>query len=122
MEQTPTTKEPRQELKLLLTTLPDLESAQSIAHGLVESRLAACVQILPGVRSIYRWEENVEEADELVLLAKLPAHNYELAQKWIKARHPYQVPEILGLPIDAGLESYVGWVTVATLPSTDAEG
>jgi periplasmic divalent cation tolerance protein len=122
MEQNSKTQNQPLELMVLLTTLPDLESAQNMARGLVESRLAACVQILPGVRSIYRWEERIEEADELTLLAKLPAQNYEKAQAWIKERHPYQVPEILGLPVDSGLRSYFDWVLRMTRPSQDAEG
>ena len=95
---------------LVLTNCPDEESANAIALALVEERLAACVNILPRVQSIYRWEGAVESATEIPLLIKATAANYSALETAIRDRHPYTVPEIIALPVERGLPAYLDWV------------
>lgn len=98
---------------LVLTNLPDRQSAQEMARRLVEARLAACVNCIPGVRSVYRWEGAVEEAEEVSLLIKTAAARYAELEAAIKASHPYQLPEIVALPA-SGLPAYLDWVMQET--------
>ena len=95
---------------LVVTTCPDRESADVLAHGLVAEGLAACVNILPAARSVYRWKGAVEMADEHILLVKTRADRYADVEAAILARHPYELPEILGVPIEVGLAAYLAWV------------
>ncbi len=95
---------------LVLTNCPDEESANAIALALVEERLAACVNILPRVQSIYRWEGAVESATEIPLLIKATAANYSALETAIRDRHPYTVPEIIALPVERGLPAYLDWI------------
>ncbi|MGB7502509.1 MAG: divalent-cation tolerance protein CutA [Azonexus sp.] len=99
---------------LVLTNCPDEESANAIALALVEERLAACVNILPRVQSIYRWEGAVESATEIPLLIKATAANYSALETAIRDRHPYTVPEIIALPVERGLPAYLDWVAAET--------
>jgi len=99
---------------LVLTNCPDEESANTIALALVEERLAACVNILPRVQSIYRWEGAVESATEIPLLIKATAANYSALETAIRDRHPYTVPEIIALPVERGLPAYLDWVATET--------
>ncbi|BBL72538.1 divalent-cation tolerance protein CutA [Methylogaea oryzae] len=96
---------------LVLCTCPDRPSADGLAESLVRERLAACVNILPGVESVYRWEGNVERGAELLLLIKTEKRAYAALQEHIKGRHPYEVPEIIALPIAAGATDYLQWVS-----------
>ena len=100
---------------LVLTNCPDEESANAIALALVEERLAACVNILPRVQSVYRWQGAVESAVEVPLLIKTTAAAYPALEAAIRERHPYEVPEIIALPISAGLPAYLNWVAEETL-------
>jgi periplasmic divalent cation tolerance protein len=102
------------EALLILTNLPDLASAQALARLLVERKLAACVNILPAVQSVYRWQGEVEQAVEVTLLIKTSAHRYAELESTIKAAHPYALPEIIALPIVAGLPAYLDWITAET--------
>ena len=102
------------ETLLILTNCPDEESANAIALALVEAKLAACVNILPRVQSIYRWQGVVESTTEITLFIKSTATNYPALEAAICARHPYEVPEIIALPIQAGLPAYLNWVTAET--------
>jgi periplasmic divalent cation tolerance protein len=99
---------------LVLTNCPDEESANAIALALVEERLAACVNILPRVQSIYRWQGAVESATEIPLLIKATAANYSALETAIRDRHPYTVPEIIALPVERGLPAYLDWVAAET--------
>lgn len=99
---------------LVLTNCPDEESANAIALALVEERLAACVNILPRVQSIYRWEGAVESATEIPLLIKATAANYSALETAIRDRHPYTVPEIIALPVERGLPAYLEWIASET--------
>ena len=99
---------------LVLTNCPDEESANAIALALVEARLAACVNILPRVQSIYRWQGAVESATEIPLFIKSTASNYPALEAAIRDRHPYQVPEIIALPVERGLPAYLDWIATET--------
>jgi len=95
---------------LVVTTLNDREQAQALARSAVEQRLAACVHLLPAGQSIYRWEGHIESATETTLLLKTTTDRYPALESWLKASHPYQTPEILALPVTAGLPSYLEWM------------
>ena len=99
---------------LVLTNCPDEESANAIALALVEERLAACVSILPRVQSVYRWQGAVESATEIPLFIKSTATNYPALEAAIRDRHPYQVPEIIALPVEHGLPAYLDWIASET--------
>jgi periplasmic divalent cation tolerance protein len=98
----------------ILTNVPDPECADRISRALVERRLAACVNILPGIRSVYQWEGKVEETQEITLLIKTAVLRYQEIERVILDMHPYQVPEIIALPITAGLPAYLGWIASET--------
>lgn len=99
---------------VVFTTLPDEETAQEVADVLVGERLAACVSILAGCRSVYRWQGEVEEAEEIPLLIKTAADRYPALQARLQELHSYDVPEILAWRPDAGLPAYASWVISET--------
>lgn len=99
---------------LVLTNLPDAASARALAAHLVEARLAACVNILAPCRSVYRWEGTLEDAEEVPLLVKTTAARYPALEAAIRARHPYELPEIVAVPIERGLPDYLAWVAAET--------
>ena len=103
------------ETLLVLTNCPDEEAANTIALAIVEARLAACVNILPRVQSIYHWQGRVESATEIPLLIKSTAASYPALQEAIRALHPYEIPEIIALPIGHGLPAYLNWVAEEVL-------
>ena len=103
------------ETLIVITNCPDEETANAIALAVVEERLAACVNILPRVQSIYRWQGSVESAAEIPLLIKTTARNYPALEARITALHPYDVPEIVALPLARGLPAYLNWVAAETL-------
>ena len=100
---------------LVLTNCPDETSANAIALAVVEARLAACVNILPRVQSVYRWQGAVESASEIPLLMKTTAANYPALEAAIRAQHPYEIPEIIALPVERGLPAYLNWVVAETV-------
>jgi periplasmic divalent cation tolerance protein len=97
-------------------TVPDLERAEQIARTLVGERLAACVNILPGVRSIYRWEGEMHVDEEVLCLIKTRADGFPALAERVKALHPYQVPEILAFEVTEGSPAYLEWVAAETGP------
>jgi periplasmic divalent cation tolerance protein len=103
---------------LVLTNLPDTYSAHALAGALVEARLAACVSILAPCRSVYRWQGKTENAEEVPVLIKTTAARYAALEAAIRARHPYELPEIIAVPIDRGLPEYLTWVDTETTPPT----
>jgi periplasmic divalent cation tolerance protein len=105
---------------LVCTNLPDAQSAHALARDLLERRLAACVNILPGVRSAYRWQGGIEEASETSLMIKTTQLRYAALEQAIAAAHPYEVPEIIAMPIVAGLPAYLGWLAQETNGNGDA--
>jgi periplasmic divalent cation tolerance protein len=96
---------------LVLTTADSPELAQRIATALVEAGEAACVSIVPGIRSIYRWEGKACNEGELLLIIKSVAERYEDVRARIRQLHSYQVPEVIALPIAAGDPAYLSWLT-----------
>ena len=103
------------ETLLVLTNCPDEEAANTIALAIVEARLAACVNILPRVQSIYRWQGRIESATEIPLFIKSTAANYPALEAAIQKLHPYDIPEIIALPVERGLPAYLNWVAAETL-------
>jgi periplasmic divalent cation tolerance protein len=102
------------EALLVLTNLPDPAAAQSLAEHLVTHRLAACVNILAPCRSVYRWQGQLEAADETPLLIKTTAARYPALEAAIRERHPYELPEIVAVRLDHGLPAYLAWVAAET--------
>jgi periplasmic divalent cation tolerance protein len=101
---------------IVLTNCPDAEVADRIARTLVEQKLAACVNRLPAVDSVYRWQGAVERAVEVPLLIKTTRERLPEVQEAIRALHPYEVPEIIAIPVVAGLPVYLRWVVDETQP------
>jgi periplasmic divalent cation tolerance protein len=95
---------------LVLTTVARAEDAERIAEALVERRLAACVNVLPGVRSIYRWKGAVERDEERLLVVKTRADRFDALRDAILTLHPYEVPEVVAVPIEAGSPGYLRWL------------
>lgn len=109
------TAQTRGQTLLILTNLPDQASAQAMAQSLVADRLAACVNILAPCRSVYRWQGRIEDAPEIPLLIKTTAARYAALEAAIRAGHPYELPEIIAVPIAHGLPEYLNWVASETL-------
>lgn len=102
---------------LVLTNLPDRPSADSLAAGVVERGLAACVNILSPCQSVYRWKGVVERAEEVPLLIKTTEACYPTLQDFIRTQHSYETPEIVAFPLTHGLPDYLGWVVAETAAS-----
>ncbi|MCG5236226.1 divalent-cation tolerance protein CutA [Xanthobacter oligotrophicus] len=96
--------------RLVYTTFPSRDAAEEVARALVEARLVACANILPGMVSIFRWEGQVERADEVVMILKTTAARASDVVEAVRARHPYEIPAILVLPVEGGLAAYLGWI------------
>lgn len=99
---------------LVLTNLPDDASANALAAHLIDARLAACVNILAPCRSVYRWNGKTETASEVPLLIKTTAARYAELQAAIQKQHPYELPEIIAVPLQHGLPDYLAWVAAET--------
>jgi periplasmic divalent cation tolerance protein len=96
---------------VVLTTLGSEADARALVTALVAARLVACGTLLPGARSIYRWEGRMTEEAEVVVLLKTDASRWEALCAAVRERHPYQVPELLALPVERGLDRYLSWLT-----------
>jgi periplasmic divalent cation tolerance protein len=99
---------------LVFTNLPDRASAERIAQALVEARAAACVNILAECTSVYHWQGRVENANEVPLLAKTTRDAYPALEQAIRTHHPYELPEIIAVPVSTGLPGYLQWVAQET--------
>ena len=102
------------ETLLALCTCPDEAIARSIAETLVKQRLAACVNILPAIRSVYRWQDSIENDPEVLLYIKTTRARWQALEQAIVGAHPYELPEIIGIPITAGLGEYLDWISEET--------
>jgi periplasmic divalent cation tolerance protein len=96
---------------VVLTTLATAEDARQLVKALVGERLVACGTLLPGARSIYRWEGELTEEDEVLVVLKTDVSKWEALAAAVRARHPYEVPELLALPVERGLDRYLVWLT-----------
>jgi len=96
--------------RLVLTTTSSAEESKKIARALVESRLAACVNIIPKIESVYRWEGKVEEAQEYLLLIKTTAKAFPSVSEAIRRLHSYEVPECVAIAVEEGSETYLKWI------------
>ena len=99
-----------EDIRLLYCTCPDTETAQRIARALVEQKLAACVNIVPDLRSIYRWKGEVQDEAEFLLLIKTRESRVSELTKCIRSLHPYELPEVIAVPVVAGLAPYFDWI------------
>lgn len=100
---------------LVVTNVPTAELATAIAASLVEQGVAACVNILPAVQSVYRWQGKIEQAVEIPLLIKTIVSRYTELEAAICAMHPHEIPEIIAIDIDAGLPAYLNWIGAETV-------
>lgn len=105
---------PMEPLILLISNFPDRDSALRLAHALLERRLAACVNLLAPCTSLYRWKDALETAEEIPVLIKTRVSLYAEVQEEVRRLHPYEVPELLALPVTAGLPAYLDWVEAQT--------
>jgi len=101
---------------ILLVTAPDARSAARLSDALVGERLAACVTVVPGARSTYRWKGKIERSREAVLLVKTRAALVRRVERRVRELHPYDVPEILALPVASGEKRYLRWLGESTRP------
>ena len=99
---------------LVLCTCPGNTVAAEISTSLIDQRLAACVNRVPGVKSWYRWEGHLEQDDEVLLLIKTTRARFAEVETAIRRLHPYELPEVIGVTISAGSEAYLKWVTEST--------
>ena len=100
-----------EEILVALSTFPDAETARRIAEKLVAKNLVACANITAQVESVYRWQGTIETGNEALVLFKVTADRYAAFEKGLKALHPYEVPEIIALPVTRGLPEYLRWVS-----------
>jgi len=98
------------EVLLVFCTCPDSKAAEKLAGGLIDARLAACVNILPEIRSIYRWDGKVQTDGEAQMIVKTTLAAYPALEGWLEEHHPFDVPEILAIPVKAGSCNYLDWV------------
>jgi len=99
---------------LVWTNLPERAAAERLADMLIEKRLAACVNILAPCRSVYRWKDAVQHDEEHPMLIKTTAERYPAMEKALREGHPYELPEIIAVPISQGLPDYLAWVAAET--------
>ncbi|HYS08664.1 MAG TPA: divalent-cation tolerance protein CutA [Myxococcales bacterium] len=99
---------------LVLTTLPNSEAAAELANRLVSEKLAACANILPALRSIYRWQGKVQDENEVLVLLKTQVRQYEALKSRILALHPYDLPEVIAIPVERGHQAYLDWIVKET--------
>jgi periplasmic divalent cation tolerance protein len=104
------------DLRVAFATAPDAEVAARIARALVEERLVACANLVANVRSIYRWQGRVEDESEVMLVLKTRADRIGALGERLRALHPYELPELVVLPVDGGLAAYLDWVRAESAP------
>jgi periplasmic divalent cation tolerance protein len=102
---------------LVLTNLPDRAAAEKLAEALVRGRFAACCNVLAPCRSVYRWQGKLQHDEEHPVLIKTTEERYPALEAAIRAGHPYELPEIIAVPVERGLEAYLGWVAAESDPT-----
>lgn len=101
---------------MVFCTCPDKETAATLAEAAVSARVAACVNVLDGVGSVFAWDGHIDRANEVLLVAKTTESRYDaLEQLWL-SRHPYELPEIIAVPLAKGLAAYLQWITDSVTP------
>lgn len=105
---------PSSEVSLVLTTVPDMETGERIVHRLVDERLAACGNLVPGVASIFRWQGAVQREGEILVVMKTRTAAVEPLFRRVAELHPYEVPELLSFPVGSGSRAYCGWILEET--------
>lgn len=105
---------------LIISNFPDQKTATLLAEALIEQRLAACVNVLSPCVSIYRWQGKIESAGEVPVLIKTRKQHYDRVEQLIKMMHPYELPEVIMVPITGGLPAYLQWITDTT-PLSDSD-
>ncbi len=98
------------EILIVWCNCPDSQTATTLASGLVKEKLAACVNVLPAVQSIYHWQDRLETANEVPLMIKTTRAAYPKLEVWLQTQHPYTIPEIIAFPVTQGLPAYIAWV------------
>ena len=106
----PLIKKSAEQVFVILVTVANQEEAVRIGEGVVNAKLAACANVIPGIQSIYRWKGKVVKAQEVLLILKSTKPRYSALEKTIKAMHTYETPEIIALQVKEGLDQYLGWV------------
>jgi len=96
---------------VLLSTFPKRKDAERVAAGLIEKRLAACCNLIPGLTSFFRWKGKKERSREFLLLIKTEGDRLEEVRNFLRTHHPYELPELIGLPIAAGDSRFLSWIT-----------
>ncbi len=105
---------PQDQYLIVLCTLPSAEEARQIGTSLVEMQVAACVNLVPQVESIYRWKGEIKSETEVMAIIKTTVNNYREVEARIQALHPYDTPEVIAVPIDRGASAYLGWISEVT--------
>lgn len=108
-----------EQVLLVMTNLPDAASAQALARALVQAKLAACVNLQPGVLSVYRWQGKIEQANEVTLIIKTTQARYHQIEQAILAAHPYDLPEVIAMPL-TGHAAYLHWIQQETAQDENA--
>lgn len=103
---------------LVLTTIADIEKAKLLAHQIIAQQLVACCNIVPGVTSIFRWQSELCEDQECLLVMKTVKKRYLELETFVRSHHPYEVPELLALPVTTCFKEYLSWVVKETTEST----
>lgn len=100
---------------IVLCTCPTLDAARDLARQVVGERLAACVNIVPAVTSVYRWQGQIQEDAEILLVIKTTRARYEVLEQTLRGLHPYELPEVIAVPVDRGSNEYLQWLSASTL-------
>ncbi len=109
-----------EQVLMVMTNAPDNATAHALARAVVDARLAACVNVLHGVHSVYRWQGRVEEATEVTLLIKTTRRHYSALQQALVAAHPYDLPEVIAWPLAEGYMPYLNWIASEISPDSHA--
>ena len=102
------------EILLVMTTISDIDTGKSLARQIVSEELAACCNIVTAITSVYSWQGELSEDQECLLVLKTASNRFDQLSEFIKAKHPYETPEIIALPITSGSQEYLSWVIKET--------
>lgn len=105
---------------MAFVTVPNTEVAKKLAHGLVKNKLVACVNIIPGVTSVYEWEDEVNEDPELLLMMKTATSKIDEVSEYVRQNHPYEVAEVISSQIDNGNPPYLRWIDEVVLGTKES--